>query len=478
MLSQIKVLSEGEIQQVHDASLEILETVGMRFPNRRVLSLLESGGARVDYDAQVAKFPRKFVEQHLQAAAKTSSHLLRRENGLSVNEGDFQVDMCGQVTIYDYDKKDRRYGTTEDLVKGIVLGNELKNVRKVNAMITPSDVPADHADVYMAKALFTYSKKKTRPWIYRVQSAEAIIEIARIAYGQKRFKEEKPVFYTVESISPLGFSDHSLEIALVMVNSGMNIGLGPIPMAGATAPVTPAGVLTLANAEAIGGIILVQTLNPGQPVYYHGGAHTMDLKSMVCSFGLPNQTLLGVAHLQMAGKYGLPCIANVGGTDSLAYDTQSGVQKGIGAALSLAGGVRIIIDVGLIGADQCTSFEQLVIDNEWVDYLNHIFRGFQVNDETIALDLIKKVGIGGNFVMEDHTLDHMRDSYWDSSLFTSDTWETWMAKGKDDVFERAHEKVVSIFAEHYPPKPVIDSDKVARIDELVRDVVGDAAGSG
>ncbi len=468
VLSDIKVLSDGELQEIHGATLDILSTVGMKFPNQEVLEILQKNGAAVDFQSQVAKFPPAMVEKHLQAARKNSSYKVRLEDGMHVNAGDFRFNLCGQVTIFDWEKQQRRYCVYDDVVRFILLGNQLKNVG-VNGAVTPSDVPSNLADIYMAKALYTYSTKPVRPWVLTPQSAEIILEIARIAHGPEDFKKKKPVFYTVESISPLRFGDNSLEIGLIMVRNGMNIGLGPIPMSGATGPITLAGNLTLANAEALGGIVLVQCLNPGQPMYYHGGSHSIDLKTTICAFGSPNQTLSGLAHLQLAKHYGLPCIANVGGHNSLGRDTQAGVEAGAGLALALAGGIGHSVDMGLTGSDQTMSFEQVVVDNEWVDFLNHIFSGFEVSRETIAADVIKSVGIGGNFLMEDHTVKHMREFYWESSLFSCDTWDGWEARGRDSIFDRAHKKVMDIFRQHYPPKPVVSAEKVNKIEALVEE---------
>ena len=122
--------------------------------------------------------------------------------------------------------------------------------------------------------------------------------------------------------------------------------------------------------------------------------------------------------------------------------------------------------MGLIGPDQTCSFEQLVLDNESIDYLNHIFSGFDVNDELIALDTIKNVGIGGNFLMEEHTLKHMSDNIWESDLFLRDNWDNFQSK-KEDIYERAHKKVTEIFNNNYPPKPVLASENLNKVENLM-----------
>ncbi len=471
ILSDIQVLSESEIELIHERSLDILEKIGVRFPNAQVLRILGDSGAVIDSKKQVARFPRKLVEKCLSQAAKASEHMLRLEGAMHVNDGSFKFQMCSQMNFFDYETQTRRTGTLVDVTKGIVLGNALQHVGVVNGIVTPSDVPLSLIDVYTCRELLVHTdcaRKKSRLWIYSPQSAKFIIEMTKAAVGADKFAREKPIYFTVEAVSPLGYSDHSLAIALVMVKAGLNVFLGPIPMAGATAPVTRAGVLTLANAETLGGITFVQCLNPHQPAIYNGASHTMDMKSTVCSFGSPNQTLLGIAHAQMARRYRLPANNNTGGTDSLAFDVQNGVQHGIGSALTMTAGVDIMIDLGMVGADQAASFEQLVLDNEWMDYLNFIFKGFEVSEETIAYDVIERVGIGGNFLMEEHTLEHMRGEYYSSDLFPCDNWDGWAAKGKPAAVDRAHERVKAVLKEGYPPKPVLSDSQVGAIDDLVK----------
>lgn len=237
-------------------------------------------------------------------------------------------------------------------------------------------------------------------------------------------------------------------------------------MAGLDAPVTLAGTLVIQNADNLIGVVLCHLL--GVPGTWSGSAHTMDLRSALCSFGSPNQVLLGLAAIQLGHYYGFDVIVNSALTDACVPDFQGGFEKGMSAIVALLAGADGIGAQGIVGADQGTSFEQLVIDNEWASAIDHIFRlGFEVNEETLALDVIKKVGIGGNFLSEEHTVRHMRETYWPATVFNQRSWDAWMDDGGKDVYAMAHQKVKEILAKHYPPQPLIGGEVMEELDALM-----------
>ena len=196
----------------------------------------------------------------------------------------------------------------------------------------------------------------------------------------------------------------------------------------------------------------------------------MDLRSALCSFGSPNQVLLGLAAIQLGNYYGFDVNVNSALTDACTPDFQGGFEKGMSAIVALLAGAKGVGAQGIVGADQGISFEQLVIDDEWAGAIDHIFQlGFEVTDETLAVDVIKKVGINGSYLMEEHTIRHMRETYWRASIFNHQSWDGWMEDGGKDVNLRAHEKVEAILAQHYPPQPLVSTQTLAEMDALITD---------
>jgi trimethylamine--corrinoid protein Co-methyltransferase len=277
-----------------------------------------------------------------------------------------------------------------------------------------------------------------------------------------------PISYLLEPNGSLSYDEFSLDMALIFAEAGHHIHLGPMAMAGLDAPVTLAGTLVIQNADNLIGIVLCSLL--GLPGSWSGSAHTLDLRSALCSFGSPNQVLLGLAAVQLGHHYGYEVPLNSALTDACLPDFQGGFEKGMSAIVALLSGAGGIGAQGLVGADQGASLEQLAIDNEWASAVSHILDlGFEVNDETLAVDTIRRAGIGGNYLAEEHTVRHMRETYWPATLFNQKSWDAWMDEGGKDVYARAHERVLQILAEHYPPEPQLDRPTITELDALLQD---------
>jgi trimethylamine--corrinoid protein Co-methyltransferase len=310
-----------------------------------------------------------------------------------------------------------------------------------------------------------YSKKPYRVYIITPEAGRRIIDIAAIAA-----QDGKPgPSYLLEPNGALSYDEFSLEMALMFVEAGRSFHVGPMAMAGLDAPVTLAGTLVMQNCYNLIGIVFAYLWDAR--CGWSGSAHTMDLRSSLCSFGSPNQVLIGLAAVQLGNWYGFETGANCALTDACWPDFQAGFEKGMSAmAMLLAGGG--FGPQGIVGADQGISLEQLVIDNEWASALDHIFsHGIEVNRETLGVDVIQRVGILGSFVAEEHTVRHMRDTYWHSSIFNHESWGGWMAKGGKEVYDRAHEKVEAILAQHYPPEIVVSNEVKRELDAIIADAM-------
>jgi trimethylamine--corrinoid protein Co-methyltransferase len=237
---------------------------------------------------------------------------------------------------------------------------------------------------------------------------------------------------------------------------------------GLTAPVTPAGTIVIQNTENLATLVMLDLLGGLPLLCYGGSAHAPDMRNMVCSFGSPNNILMALGLLQMARRYRLAFSCNMGLTDAMLPDFQGGFEKGVEMALAMTGGGYLTSFgmQGIVGPDQGASFEQLVIDDEWLSYLNYVCNGMTVSRDTIGLKTILQVGIGGNFVSEPHTAEHLRTCYWRPGLFNRDAWEQWETKGKKDILSLAHERVEEILSRNYPPQQLIADDKLSSLEKL------------
>jgi trimethylamine---corrinoid protein Co-methyltransferase len=451
--ASVEVLSQSEIEMIHKGSLDILENIGIKVPNDECLTICERLGAKVDRDSEVVRIPASLMEEIITIMRKARLYE-QSENKVERLYGYIST----QTTIVDYKTKTRRAGTLDDVKKGIVLVDQLDNFKENNIIVIPSEYPKQMMDVVAFQMVYSYSKKLGKSWILLPESAKYIVQMANFM--------GKWVNYSPETISPLQFRKESLEIALVFAKEAKYMYMGPMVMSGATGPVTLAGTVTLQNAEALASIFVIYALN-NQFSFYNTATHSMDLRTMICSFGSPNQALLGMCIAQLGRFYGLKAVSNAGLTDALMPDFQGGFEKASSTIFSCLAGAAGIGCQGIVGADQGISLEQLALDNEWLDAYNYILKGIEVTTETIALDLIKNVGIGGNFLCEEHTVKYMRDNYWQSKIFNRESWDSFYSKNTPDLLDRVHDYVQSVI-EDKPIEPVIEGSKLEELDYIVK----------
>ncbi len=468
MIGRLSVLSEEEIAAIHDASLVILRDVGVQVPNAQVLGLLAEMGASVDFSQEVARIPEKLVAEALERAGKQFVLYGRdRAKVVRYGYGDFVlVSSPGQFSWIEEDGGPRRDPTSEDARRGILVGDALEHTDIVGALGMALDKPTPIRDVWMAAELVKGTSKPTHVWVANGTTLRYILEIYEAAMGGAEAHRRYPMIAGfVEPISPLRFAETGLEILITCARYGLPLFVGPMVQAAATGPATLAGTLALENAEILAGIVIAQLFGPGCPVCYGGIPHIMDMRTMQISFGSPEQGLMAVAMAQVAQHYGLPSYVNVGLGDSKLVDAQSGLERGMTMLMGALAGADTFGHMGIAGADQGASLEQLIVDNAMAAYVKRILRGFAVNGETLALEVIKRVGIGGNFVADKHTVTHFRQELWSSEAFDRRDWQSWWDDGARTMGQWAREKKHQILSEH-SPEP-IDPDLAREIDGVI-----------
>lgn len=460
--SRVELLSQSEIEMIHDASLRLLERTGMRVPNRTVCRLAQALGAKVDEQNMVVRLPRAMMEELLEAVRRNPGEAGRKDDAVSRLTGNVST----QIFMVDQQAGTRRYGTMDDLRDGIALIQSLDNIPLANAVVVPHDVPEAVSDVLSYQNIYKYSRKDGGTYILTPGSARYIIEMARVM--------NRRVSYLFDTVSPLSFAENSLEIALIFREHGLELTMTPMVMAGSTGPISIAGLLTLQNAEVLGSLFFIYAITGRFPRYVAAG-HTNDVRhNMFCSFGSPNQALIGIGTAQMAAFYGLECGSNSGLTDSIRPDFQCGFEKTLSAAFSMLAGTQAIGGQGLVGADQGMSFAQLVLDNEWIDAFNYVTRGIEVDEESIGLETIEEVGIGGNFLGEEHTVQYMRESSWPGTLFDRDSFDNLTARGTD-LLQKADARARELIEQNRTDEPVVSPAIARTLDELAADAVRELA---
>ena len=443
-------LTDSEKELIHEKSLHILETVGIKAPCEPFLKLLREHGAVTDEARQIARFPREAIGRMLASIERQPPPACMQPLQGVISTEVYLVDLIG---------RSRRPGTLRDVKTGIALVDTLSEFPTSNAVVVPSDVPAAISDVESFFQLFAYSRKPGSTYILTPFSAQYIMEMASVL--------GRSVFYGFQCLSPFQFTTVTLELAMLFFEKGFPTGCGPFAMSMVTSPVTPAGALLTQNAEQLACWFCNYCLG-GHSYSYNSAIHPVDIATLLCSFGSPSLGLSSLAGASMAHFYGVPCGGNTGLTDALEADFQCGFEKGFNVLLSAMAGGSSVGGQGIVGADQGISLEQLVIDNEWLRAYNHTVRGFEVNEDTLAEELILEQGIGGSFLSEEHTVEHMRSSYWVSSLFNRRDWDNWEKDGKISLLEKAREAVRRAEDDSRNQTPVISPEALSELTKILR----------
>ncbi|HBH85290.1 MAG: hypothetical protein A2X05_17970 [Bacteroidetes bacterium GWE2_41_25] len=467
-MNKLKLLTKEEIHAIHDTSIRILAEIGIQVPSQDAMKALADAGADVDFAHERAKLPENLVMDSLSCAGKQFI-LYGRDPSRSIRfgYGDFNLPSTeGQAFIIEEDGRNRRPGTCRDVQQAIIIGDALENVDWMGGFVLPDEIPASVRDVYLAGELIKGSTKPQHVLFNNVHSFRYIREICEATAGGKEKHRQHPLLSAfIEPISPLRFAKDGLEILKECVMGGLPVYFGPMVQSGATGPVTLAGTAALENAEILSAIVIAQAFQRGIPVGYGCSCHTMDLMTMMISFGAAEQSLFAIAMTQLAQFYGLPSLFNAGLSDSKRHDAQSGMERGMSMLTGALAGLETFAPIGIVGADQGASMTQLIIDNEMAGYVKRLLRGFKVDRETLAFDVIQRVGIGGNFLTDDHTLEHYLNELWMPRGFDRQNWDRWISSGRRSMYEWALERKEQILSSHQPE--AVDTALAVEIDKIV-----------
>jgi len=465
----VQALSDQEIQTIHDGTMKMLRDTGVMVHHAGALDLLARAGAKVDKDNKIARLPEKLVVESIEQASKKYT-LYGRDSQRTARfgYGDFVLmSSPGQYSWIDTDTGLRRAATIQDAREAIKLGDALSNITIVGSMAQPEDVSEAWRDVFLTAELVKGTTKPTRCWVKNGRTAKYILEIFRtVAGGAEALRARPMVEAFLEPISPLQLPADGLDIVKEFARAGQPVSIGPMAMTSATAPGTLAGTLAQENAEILAGVVVTELFAPGTPITFGGIPHIMDPRTSICSFGSPEQGLMAAAMVQMARHYGFPVYINVGLTDAKLPDAQAGIEKGTSLLLGTLAGADTFGHCGICGTDHAGSLVWLYLDNEMMEYVKRIIRGFEVNADTLATEVVRQAGPGGNFLAEEHTVRHFRKELWlPGQAWTRQTWDGWQSQGCTSMADRIAGEVKRILETH-EIKP-IDEDLAGEIDRIV-----------
>lgn len=457
------ILTQDELERVHQATLQVLANTGVNVRSDHVLKRLADGGATVDFEKSLARFPASMVEAALEAAPK-SYLLASRDASVDLTLDRSRGYICvegGLPEIVDLDTGDLRPPTYRDLVDATRLADSLDEISYLWPCTTISDVPPQDQAVHQTYVQLANSVKHVVAMTtYTPRDARAVIEMGRVIAGGADQLKARPVVSSFAcSISPLTWDGDPIEAALTFAEAGVPCGITAMPVSTAGAPTTAAGHLVVANADILSGVTILQTLYPGTPTYYNPFSGNMDLRSgnMDSAWG-PAPVLFNFAAAQLGRRYGIPVSIGINGPGAKTQDWQAGAQSAmlLMGALS-CGNVDLLGCAGSLDSSRVFSFEQVLLDCDLFAMAADLLKGMVVDDEHLAVSLIDDVGPGNHFLAAKHTRRHMREG-WTSTFFSSATWQEWEADGRREPRHRANDRAREILSSYEPPPLPEDVD--------------------
>ena len=468
--SGLKLLSNDELDTLHYATLQVLKNTGVRVESRPAADLFQSGGASVQKSDGFAlvKIPAHLVEDSIQSAPSTITFYGRTpEDDFVAEPNRFSFQNVGVVpSVVDLKSGDMRPFAKQDSADVARLCDALDEVMVFERAGLPIDCPAESIQLHNYEAMLANTSKHILGCAGSVEKFNCIVQMAaECCGGLDAFNDRPCITMNLTVSSPLFIVASCSDIAMAAARQGVNVVGISMTVAGGTSPVTLAGTLVQSNAEILSLLVLNQLANKGAPYTYSQTSIMMDLKTGLGALGAPETGLINAASAQLAQYYRLPCWIGGGGyNDSKIVDAQAILEGTMNAMfLALAGG-NLIMGGGSINSILTFDYAKMVIDHEMFRYIRKMIEGIQINEETLALDVIDQVGPGGNYLTHDHTFDHMREMT-PGGLFCRTGYEQWVDAGRQDMYERAREKATELLSSHEPA--ALPKGAAERMEEIV-----------
>jgi trimethylamine--corrinoid protein Co-methyltransferase len=471
--SLFEVLSPSELKHIHDASMEILAEVGIKVPWAPARDHFREKGAQVDDDAQDVKIDESLVKWALDQAPS--------EFKLYGSDPEFELQIGGDqvvpvfaglgtpLNVIDLDTGESRKATKADMLEHIILVNACKNIHNTQMDVWPDDIPMTTIHTEAIWGWAHNSRKAFGMGCYGYLPTWDMMRMMALAVGGKQELQKRPRFLAICSVvSPLQMDQGQAEGMFICADYGQPLAISPEGIAGATSPVTLAGLLVQENANILAHITLSQIYKPGTPVLYGTVSTVANMRDGTVALGAPETGLITAASAQLARHYGLP-IRSVGGTtEAQRADFQAGFER-MGTLLpAVLAGVNLITCAGTLNGTMLEDHAMLLLDDEICGGAARIKRGIEVNQETLALDLIKDIGYTGNYLAEDHTFNHFKEELFIPELYSRETTDSWEKSGQKMALDHARERVKQILQEHQPREvdPAIEK-AMAEFREMV-----------
>ncbi|MBS7657461.1 MAG: trimethylamine methyltransferase family protein [Candidatus Bathyarchaeia archaeon] len=455
-------LTKDEIQRIHAESLDILENVGFKVQHEDTLKLLKSAGAVVDCKEKNVRIHESLVLELLRKAP--SSFVLAARDP----RNDFKVPggrsyFCSSPAPYIVEGKTARLSTKSDAADWVRLGDYLKNIHlciRTHVM----DKPAEVRDLHGFEVSLNNTTKHVVGIPHSSGAAKYFNKMAAAVLGNEEILRKRALFSTGACInSPLEWPSNALDVFMSTSEYNIPAHINSEPIMGVSSPVTIAGTLVINNAEILSGIVINQLYKERRPCIYAVYTHAMNFKTAEVTSSGSNEALVAAAAAQLARFYNIPSSAWMC-TNSKTVDAQSGFESMLTCAFMTLSGIDIIWGAGQLESQKSVSFEKLLIDNDLIEMMLRSLEDIEVSEDTLAADVIRKVGPKGKFLQEQHTMKYYLKEHPSTLITDYHNRRKWEKLGSRDIAEAARSKVEEILRTHQPtPLPRDCQDHLKRI---------------
>ncbi len=468
---RLEILTPQEVKKIHNATLWIIENVGVRFPSRRALDIWASHGAEVDAEKMIVRAKPHLIEEALKKAPPAYSLAARdprQDLPLDGNHVFVGTDGCG-VEVIDIQTGQRRISCLQDVADIARIADATEEVGFHWVPVSAQDKPAETRGLHEVKTIWENSTKHVQTEsIYNEREARAAIEMASLIVGGKDKLRQRPVLSLMQCTAPpLGQDGGSVEAALVAAEYGLPTGFMTMAACLTTGPATMAGNLAVGNAEVIAGTALIQLAYPGAPVFYAAAQTASDLRNGAYTGGGPEDFLFGAVTNVLADFYNIPLSMGSFATGAKEPNWQAGIENSLSTFMASIVMSDMLLGVGFLHGSRIWSFAEMMMDCEIFSIIHKTMQGIVVDDETLALDTIAAVGPGGNFLTQKHTRQHMRDVFLPEFMDRRpyNEWEERKDNARDWALEKARKRLATHQPDPLDPKVSAEMARIIAAEE-------------
>ncbi len=451
--TRFRMLTDDQLEELFNGVLHVLMYTGLDVLHEEARDILEDSGAWVD--GLRVRIPPHLVKRSLELAPRSFTVFARDGNPAhDIRIGPGRAHFGPGPTcpnFIDIDTLERRLYVKSDAADVARAVDALPNIDFCESLGTVSDVHHDLGALYEFAGMFPNTSKPIVAWSYDRFDSAGIHEIAvSEAGGQEAFERRPNYIHYCEPLSPLVSTFEALDKLIFAARHRVPLVFTPCPIAGGTAPVTPAGIIIQGVAESWLGLTVAQAIQPGLPFFMGGVFSVMDMSAMILSYGAPELSLNMAGVTELAHYAGLPLWQTGGCTDSKSFDEQAVIEGSLSVFFSALTGGDLCHDVGYTESGLTGSIFQMAAMDEAIGYARRITRGIEVNEDTLAVDVIHEVGPNGHYLKAEHTRRHYKTEFWYPNLCDRTDYETWKQMGETTMRDRVIARVRDLLATHEP----------------------------